>query len=271
MADVVVTDTGALPPKVSSSRRRRGRAVLRRRRRAPRPRRLRRGSARARDPQGDHRQHRRVRKVAAAGDRLSTVLDQNGSAAYTRRGDSRPLSSRGIPAQRPAARALGRGRGRRRTGARAAGAAGPRTPPRQSRRAPRRRGSRRAGRKSAAPATGAAVPAEEAPVSETDRQVARLRFEGLTLLREEAWGPALAEFLLAQALPARRAWPRTTPRSRCASSSATTRALEMFRDLYPRFPRCRPPGARPLGGDRRAAGARGRSTSRTRSPGRPSW
>ncbi|WP_237245516.1 MULTISPECIES: PEGA domain-containing protein [Sorangium] len=46
-----------------------------------------------------------------------------------------------------------------------------------------------------------AAPAEEAPVSETTRQVARLHFEkGLALLREEAWGPALAEFLLSRKL-----------------------------------------------------------------------
>lgn len=59
-----------------------------------------------------------------------------------------------------------------------------------------------AGAEGAAPAgTEGAALAEEAPVSETDRQVARLHFEkGLALLREEAWSPALAEFLLSRKL-----------------------------------------------------------------------
>ncbi|AUX22727.1 hypothetical protein SOCEGT47_032340 [Sorangium cellulosum] len=46
-----------------------------------------------------------------------------------------------------------------------------------------------------------AAPAEEAPVSEATRQEARLHFEkGLALLREGAWSPALAEFLLSRKL-----------------------------------------------------------------------
>ncbi|WP_437971561.1 PEGA domain-containing protein [Sorangium sp. So ce260] len=53
----------------------------------------------------------------------------------------------------------------------------------------------------ATPAAEGATPPEEAPVSETNRQVARLHFEkGLALLREEAWSPALAEFLLSRKL-----------------------------------------------------------------------
>jgi hypothetical protein len=56
-----------------------------------------------------------------------------------------------------------------------------------------------------APASTDAAPPEEAPVSEATRQEARLHFEkGLTLLREEAWGPALAEFLLSRKLFATR-------------------------------------------------------------------
>ncbi|WP_437603382.1 PEGA domain-containing protein [Sorangium sp. So ce590] len=63
-------------------------------------------------------------------------------------------------------------------------------------------GAAPAGAEGAAPAgTEGAALAEEAPVSETDRQVARLHFEkGLALLREEAWSPALAEFLLSRKL-----------------------------------------------------------------------
>lgn len=54
-----------------------------------------------------------------------------------------------------------------------------------------------------APTAGAegALPAEEAPVSEATRQEARRHFEkGLALLREGAWSPALAEFLLSRKL-----------------------------------------------------------------------
>jgi PEGA domain len=52
------------------------------------------------------------------------------------------------------------------------------------------------------PAGGApSAAAEEAPVSEATRQEARLHFEkGIALLREEAWGAALAEFLLSRKL-----------------------------------------------------------------------
>ncbi|WP_437682746.1 PEGA domain-containing protein [Sorangium sp. So ce131] len=59
-----------------------------------------------------------------------------------------------------------------------------------------------AGAEAAAPAGAeAAAPAEEAPISEAVRQEARLHFEkGIALLREEAWGPALAEFLLSRKL-----------------------------------------------------------------------
>ncbi|AUX42890.1 hypothetical protein SOCE26_043280 [Sorangium cellulosum] len=53
----------------------------------------------------------------------------------------------------------------------------------------------------ATPGVEVAAPAEEAPISEAVRQEARLHFEkGIALLREEAWGPALAEFLLSRKL-----------------------------------------------------------------------
>ncbi|MDC0681800.1 PEGA domain-containing protein [Sorangium atrum] len=111
----------------------------------------------------------------------------------TRRGGSRPLSLARRPRAAPRLRALS-------AAIAAAVAAGPAL----AQPAPPAAGAAEAGapaREGAAPATGAAVPAEEAPVSETDRQVARLHFEkGLTLLREEAWGPALAEFLLSRKL-----------------------------------------------------------------------
>ncbi|WP_437553853.1 PEGA domain-containing protein [Sorangium sp. So ce367] len=122
----------------------------------------------------------------------------------TRRGGSRLLSLARRPRAAPRLRALS-------AAVAVAVAAGPAlaqpAPPVTDAAAPVKEGAAPAAeagapaREGAAPATGAAVPVEEAPVSETDRQVARLHFEkGLTLLREEAWGPALAEFLLSRKL-----------------------------------------------------------------------
>jgi hypothetical protein len=86
------------------------------------------------------------------------------------------------------------------------------------------------------PSGGDAAPAETEGPSEAVKQEARVHFQkGLALLREEAWGPALAEFMLSRELFATRAATNNAAIA-LRRLQRYDEALDMFEALLREFP-----------------------------------